>query len=112
MQTGTMKAMIAMDDRALEVNPGDAFAIAVKNAVEVGSLSPTLLRQGLEKAGFVVSGDPAEHAKDGYATPKALQRVAVKDSTGKLVAQGAAGDAGEALAHAALGYLRETLVGR
>ncbi len=89
----------------------DAFSQAVKDSIEVGVVVPSILRKNLEAAGFKVVSDDASLSDYGFASTKVLKRVVIFDKGGTIVAMGAAGDAGEAIVHAALGYMRENKVG-
>lgn len=83
------------------------IAGAVRGAIEVGVVVPSILRSNLEAAGYTVKEDEAALAEYGFASMKTLKRVLVTDEDGELVAMGAAGDHGEAILHAMLGYFRE-----
>jgi len=83
---------------------------AVKDAIEVGVVVPSILRKNLEDAGLTIVDDEARLSEYGFASMKHLKRVQVWDKTGHLIAMGAAGDFAEALLHAMLGYFRENLV--
>lgn len=83
------------------------IANAVRKSIEVGVVVPSILRGNLEEAGYTVVDDTAALADYGFASLKTLERVVVNDKDGNMVAMGAAGDHGEALLHAMLGYFRE-----
>jgi hypothetical protein len=99
----------AKDERQTE-----PFALAVRGALVEGSIYvggaavlPDTLRQTLVAAGFNGVEDDAALAEYGFASLGTLRRVVITDSSGELVAMGAAGDHDEALLAAALGWFRE-----
>jgi len=104
MQKANLEFVI---EQASGARSGDAFAKAVRDSIEVGVVVPSILRAKLADAGFAVVDDVAALAEYGLASLKTLKRVMVNDKKGELVAMGAAGDPGEAILHAALGYFRE-----
>jgi hypothetical protein len=87
------------------------IARAVRAAIEVGVVVPSVLRTQLTDAGYNVVDDQARLSEYGFASTKVLDRVLVTDSEGTIVAMGAAGDHDEALLHAMLGWFRENAVG-
>lgn len=93
-----------------QVGTGQIHA-AVRDATEVGVVVPSILEKNLTDYGFAIVKDDAALADYGFATTKFLKRVIVNDGAGNLIAMGAAGDHGEALLHAVLGYFRENPVG-
>ena len=86
-------------------NPRRKVADAILAATEVGVVVPSILRAKLTDAGFEVRD---EKFKDAAQTQewKHLKQVTVWKGP-HLIAQGASGDAGDALLHAMLGYARE-----
>ncbi len=104
MQTDNLTFVIAQarDDRQEA-----AIALAVRGAVEVGVVVPSILRSRLKAAGFTLVADEAALADYGFRSTSHLQRVIVSDKAGTIVAMGAAGDHDEALLHAMLGWFRE-----
>ena len=82
------------------------IAKAVRDATEVGIVVPSILKKGIEDAGYTIVEDKASLAQYGFKSTKLLKRVlVVKDD--KIVAMGMAGDHKEALLAAMLGWFRE-----
>jgi hypothetical protein len=96
--------------QAQHKNQKGAFAKAVKGAIEVGVVVPSILRSNLQDAGFNVVADETTLAEYGFKGTNVLKRVLVTNKDGRIVAMGAASDEGEALSHAVLGYFRENPV--
>ena len=108
MQTANMAFVTAHAARGNEhKGAAAAFGKALKASVEVGVLVPSVFRRNLEDAGYLVVDDKAAVADYGFASLGVLKRVLVVDEDGAIVAMGAATDAGEAIAAAALGWCRE-----
>lgn len=84
----------------------DAFALAVRDSIEVGVVVPSILRANLKKAGYIVVDDVAKVSDYGFKSLAVLKRVIIEDKNG-VVAMGAAGDYDEAITHAVLGWFRE-----
>jgi len=91
---------------ATDERQDDPFALAVRGAVEVGVVVPSILRRNLEAAGFTIVEDEAGLSALGFAGTRVLVRTVVTRD-GDIVAMGAASDASEAILHAALGWFRE-----
>ena len=103
MQTKNSEFVLA----AAWADRDEPFALAVRNAIEVGTIFPSKLRANLEAAGYTIVEDTAALSEYGFRTLATLQRVVVRDEDGDIVAMGAAGDADEAILAAALGWFRE-----
>ena len=103
----------------------DKFIEAIQASIEVGIVVPSLLRKNLIEAGYEVYTDETEKGRKkqtelGFPQQDFLTDVAIVQPDAKkrdengieyrgplVVAYGAAGDVSEAIAHAALGYVRE-----
>jgi hypothetical protein len=79
---------------------------AIRDAIEVGVVVPSILRTNLAKAKLTLVDDTASLAEYGFASLATLKRVIVADK-GTIVAMGAAGDPDEAILAAMLGWVRE-----
>lgn len=86
---------------------GTPIGQAIAASVEVGTVFPSKLRAELADAGYVVKDDEAAMSDYGFSSSKVLKRVLVVDSTGDIVAMGAAADADEAILASMLGWCRE-----
>ncbi|MEW6223188.1 MAG: hypothetical protein AB1627_01025 [Chloroflexota bacterium] len=94
-------------DQATDERHDEPFALAVRGAIEVGVVVPSILRARLAAARFTVTEDEAALADYGFRSTQHLRRTVVADASGVIVAMGAAGDHDEAVLHAALGWFRE-----
>lgn len=104
MQTANLAFII---NQATDKRQRAPIAKAVRDAVEVGVVVPSILRSNLEAAGYIVKSDHASLAEYGFRSTKTLARVLVVDGKNTIVAMGAAGDHAEALLAAMLGWFRE-----
>lgn len=93
MQTNHVKTLVAFGASAGDTDP---IAAAVRDATEGEFVSGRFLKEKLEAAGFEIKETPRN----------VLTRVEVfKDFA--QIAYGESGNAGDALLHAVLGYVRE-----
>lgn len=109
MQTKNMAYLISKSKEiaALKDLPQDPFIAAINVATEVGVVVPSLFKAALKKNGFFVNEDEDSHKELGYRKFENLYRVLIQTASGNIVAMGASSDTGEAIVHAALGYVRE-----
>lgn len=102
MQTRNLAYVIEAAQDPRQTHP---LALAVRGAVEVGVVVPSILRSRLAAAGLeVISG--ADLARFGMAPTKVLTQVVVTQEDA-IIAMGASSDADDALLHAMLGWFRE-----
>ena|ERR1043165_751867 len=96
MQTNHTKTLIAFGAAVTD----DPIAAAIKAATEGEFVSGRFLKQELEAAGYSIVETPRN----------VLTRVEIMDGEGDAatqIAYGESNDAGDALLHAVLGYVRE-----
>lgn len=108
MQKGNTEFVIAQATDKRQTSP---FSKAVRGAIEVGVVVPSILRTNLEDAEFTVKEDEASMGEYGFKSSKFLKRVLITDDTGTIIAMGASADHEDALLHAVLGWYRENAVG-
>jgi hypothetical protein len=103
-------ACLAEVIKLTEVSGAGPIAQLVRQAVEVGTVVPSILTKSLENAGYVVTyrTGPGEDADPGDAKVGAWVTVTKKGKKGPIVvARGYSHDKGDALLQAVYAWLKE-----